>query len=67
MCQDPYRHCKSEALTGKLSGLRSARLTGSFRLLFQICEESGIPAGYDLPPKTLLFHTVGTHEEVYGK
>ncbi|MBI4691784.1 MAG: hypothetical protein HY754_16205 [Nitrospirae bacterium] len=39
MAENPYVICKSELLVGELKGLRSARITKSFRAIFSVCEE----------------------------
>src|SRR3972149_9185513 len=39
LSKDPYKNCKSELLVGELKGLRSARITKSFRVIFAVCEE----------------------------
>lgn len=78
LCENPYTNCKSEMLVGELKGLRSARVTKSFRIIFVICEECrnrkfqnfvGCPAaickGMDL--KTIIFLTFGTHDMAYSK
>ncbi|MBI4063560.1 MAG: hypothetical protein HY401_04580 [Elusimicrobia bacterium] len=63
ICDDPYRAAKSESLVGNLRGLRSARLTKNLRIIFAVSEEC--PDQFHLPPKTVVFYTLGTHEEVY--
>jgi mRNA-degrading endonuclease YafQ of YafQ-DinJ toxin-antitoxin module len=74
--ENPYTNCKSELLVGELKGLRSARITKSFRVIFSICEECrtrkfqklvgclpSICENTDL--HNIVFLTVGPHDEVY--
>lgn len=65
LCQDPYHACKSESLMGPLKGLRSARITYSLRIVFLVAEEAKSPL--NMPSKTIIFHTLGTHAEAYGR
>jgi mRNA-degrading endonuclease YafQ of YafQ-DinJ toxin-antitoxin module len=75
LSQNPYTHCKSELLVGELRGLRSARLTKSFRIIFAVCEEcrgkyrTVVGCAPELcskmDPKTIVFLTIGPHDEVY--
>ena len=73
---NPYSNCKSELLLGELKGLRSARLTKSFRIIFVICEECknrnfaryiNCPQKYcnSFSLKTIIFLTFGPHEKIY--
>jgi len=77
LSKNPYTNCKSELLVGELKGLRSARVTKSFRFIFSICEEcrakklekvvgcsSSICKEFD--NKTLIFITIGPHDEAYS-
>jgi mRNA-degrading endonuclease YafQ of YafQ-DinJ toxin-antitoxin module len=77
LSQNPYTNCKSELLVGELKGLRSARFTKSFRFIFSICEEcrarkfqklSGCSSLIckELDTKTIVFLTVGPHDEAYS-
>lgn len=76
LSQNPYANCKSELLVGELKGLRSARLTKSFRLIFSICEECRARKFQQLvgcapevcepmDAKTIVVLTLGTHDEAY--
>jgi mRNA-degrading endonuclease RelE of RelBE toxin-antitoxin system len=77
LAENPYLNCRSELLVGELKGLRSARITKSFRVIFSICEEcrtkkfqrfvgcsQTICREMDL--KTVVVFTVGPHEEIYS-
>ncbi|OGW59288.1 MAG: hypothetical protein A2Y48_04200 [Nitrospirae bacterium RIFCSPLOW2_12_42_9] len=77
LSQDPYKNCKSELLVGELKGLRSARITKSFRVIFTVCAECRakkfqksagcsplICVKMDL--KTIIFLTIGPHDEAYS-
>ena len=77
LCSDPYTTCKSEMLVGELKGLRSARLTKSFRIIFAICEECRARKTQSLvgcqaeicaamETETIVFLTVGPHEDAYS-
>jgi len=77
LSENPYTNCKSELLVGELKGLRSARITKSFRVIFSICEECRArkfqkSAGCSLSIcgkmnlKTIVFLTLGTHDKVYS-
>jgi mRNA-degrading endonuclease RelE of RelBE toxin-antitoxin system len=77
LTQEPYINCKSELLVGELKGLRSARITKSFRIIFAVCEECRArkfqklvgcsPAACkETPLKTVVFLTFGPHEEAYS-
>jgi mRNA-degrading endonuclease YafQ of YafQ-DinJ toxin-antitoxin module len=76
LTKDPYRNCKSELLIGELKGLRSARVTKLFRIIFSICEECrtkkfqkfvGCSPSIckNMDSKTIVFLTLGPHERVY--
>lgn len=78
LIENPYVNCKSELLVGELKGLRSARITKSFRVVFVICEEcrnrkfqkltgcsSALCKEMDL--KTIIFLTFGPHDMAYSK
>jgi mRNA-degrading endonuclease YafQ of YafQ-DinJ toxin-antitoxin module len=76
LSQNPYTNCKSELLVGELKGMRSARITKSFRFIFSICEECRARKFQKLVGcspqlcekmdlKTIVFLTVGTHGEAY--
>jgi len=77
LSENPYTNCKSELLVGELKGLRSARITKSFRVIFSICEECrarkfqkfvgcslSICEKMDL--KTIVFLTFGPHDKIYS-
>ncbi|MBI5740748.1 MAG: hypothetical protein HZA16_08500 [Nitrospirae bacterium] len=77
LAQNPYTNCKSELLVGELKGLRSARITKSFRVIFSICEECRArkfqnlvgcsPATCkELGSNTIVILTIGPHEEAYS-
>jgi len=77
LTQEPYSNCKSELLVGELKGLRSARITKSFRIIFAVCEECRArkfqklvgcsPAFYkEMTLKTVVFLTFGLHDEAYS-
>ena len=78
LCEDPYANCKSELLVGELKGLRSARVTKSFRIIFTICEEcrnrkfqNFVGCSYiickEMDLKTIIFLTLGSHDIVYSR
>ncbi|MDD5007147.1 MAG: hypothetical protein PHU49_13060 [Syntrophorhabdaceae bacterium] len=77
LSKNPYTYCKSELLIGELKGLRSARITKSFRVIFSVCEEcrarkfkSFVGCSQKICMKTdsntIIFFTFGPHEEVYS-
>jgi mRNA-degrading endonuclease YafQ of YafQ-DinJ toxin-antitoxin module len=77
LSQNPYTHCKSELLVGELKGLRSARLTKSFRIIFSVCEECRSRKFQNLvgcsplickklDSDTIIFLTLGPHDEAYS-
>ena len=77
LTQEPFTHCKSELLVGELKGLRSARITKSFRIIFAVCEECRARKFQKLVGcspavcketalKTIVFLTFGPHEEAYS-
>ena len=77
LTQNPYVNCKSELLVGELRGLRSARITKSFRVIFSVCEECRArkfqnAVGCSLSicegtnAKTIVFLTLGPHDEAYS-
>jgi mRNA-degrading endonuclease YafQ of YafQ-DinJ toxin-antitoxin module len=78
LCENPYSNCKSEMLVGELKGLRSARVTKSFRIIFTICEEcrnrrfqnfvgcSNIFCK-EMDLRSIIFLTLGTHDVAYSK
>jgi mRNA-degrading endonuclease YafQ of YafQ-DinJ toxin-antitoxin module len=77
LAQNPYTNCKSELLVGELKGLRSARVTKSFRFIFSICEECrgrkfqrfvgcSPLICKKLAIKTIVFLTIGPHNEAYS-
>jgi mRNA-degrading endonuclease YafQ of YafQ-DinJ toxin-antitoxin module len=74
--QNPYTNCKSELLVGELKGLRSARITKSFRVIFSVCEEcrsKNLQKLVGCSPsicekmalKTIIFFTFGPHDKAY--
>jgi mRNA-degrading endonuclease YafQ of YafQ-DinJ toxin-antitoxin module len=74
---NPYTNCKSELLVGELKGLRSARITKSFRVIFSVCEECrarkfqkfvgcSLSICEKMDSKTMVFLTFGPHDEVYS-
>jgi mRNA-degrading endonuclease YafQ of YafQ-DinJ toxin-antitoxin module len=76
LSKNPYTNCKSELLVGELKGLRSARVTKSFRFIFAICEEcraKKLEKVVGCSPhtckkmdlKTIVFLTIGPHDEAY--
>ncbi len=78
ICENPYINCKSELLVGELKGLRSARVTKSFRIIFAICEECrnrkfqrlvgcSNTLCKEMNFKTIIFLTFGPHDAVYSK
>ena len=77
LSQNPYTHCKSELLVGDLKGLRSARITKSFRVIYAVCEECRAKKSQalvgcsrsickELSMHTIVFLTVGPHETAYS-
>ena len=77
LTQFPYTASKSEMLVGQLKGLRSARLTKSFRIIFSICEECRARKFQNLvgcspiickklSSNTIVFLTLGTHDKAYS-
>jgi mRNA-degrading endonuclease YafQ of YafQ-DinJ toxin-antitoxin module len=77
LSQNPYTYCKSELLVGELKGLRSARITKSFRVIFSVCEEcrarkfqKHVGCSFSICGKmdleTIVFLTIGPHDEVYS-
>ena len=77
LAQEPYKNCKSEMLVGELKGLRSARITKSFRVIFAVCEECRARKFQKLVGcspvvcketalKTVVFLTFGPHDEAYS-
>jgi hypothetical protein len=76
LCKNPYTNCKSELLVGELQGLRSARVTKSFRFISSIYEECHARKFEQLVGcsphtckkmdlKTIVFLTLGPHDEAY--
>jgi len=64
-------------LVGELKGLRSARITKSFRIIFAVCEERrarkfqklvGCSSDVckEMALKTIVFLTFGPHDEAYS-
>lgn len=75
--KNPYINCKSELLVGELKGLRSARITKSFRVIFSVCEECRAKKFQKLvgcsplicekmDSKTIVFLTFGPHDKAYS-
>jgi mRNA-degrading endonuclease RelE of RelBE toxin-antitoxin system len=77
LTHNPYTACKSELLAGELKGLRSARVTKSFRVIFSVCEECRARKFQKLvgclpsfceqtKSKTIIFLTFGPHDKAYS-
>jgi mRNA-degrading endonuclease YafQ of YafQ-DinJ toxin-antitoxin module len=77
LVENPYTSCKSELLVGELKGLRSARITKSFRVIFSVCEECrarkfqklvgcSLSICERLDLKTIVFLTIGPHDKIYS-
>jgi len=77
LSKNPYANCKSELLVGELKGLRSARVTKSFRFIFSICKECRarklqqvigcLPSiCKELHDENIVFLTIGPHDEAYS-
>ncbi|MBI4823028.1 MAG: hypothetical protein HY805_02205 [Nitrospirae bacterium] len=77
LAENPYVICKSELLVGELKGLRSARITKSFRAIFSVCEECMakrfqklVGCSPSLCEKmgsdTIVFLTFGPHDKAYS-
>lgn len=52
------RRLKTHKLSGKLKGLYSFSVDGSYRIIFEI-------VGNEDKSKKIYFHTIGKHDEVY--